>query len=66
MGSYHPHGDVVIYPTLVRMAQEWGVRKVLIDRQGNFGSIAGMPPAAMPLTSMQCTEARLAPAFCVV
>src|SRR5215469_16190264 len=42
MGNYHPHGDVVIYPTLVRMAQEWVVRKVLIDKQGNFGSIAGM------------------------
>jgi DNA gyrase subunit A len=57
MGNYHPHGDVVIYPTLVRMAQEWVVRKVLIDKQGNFGSIAGMPPAAM-----RYTEARLAPA----
>jgi DNA gyrase subunit A len=57
MGNYHPHGDVVIYPTLVRMAQEWNVRKVLVDKQGNFGSIAGMPPAAM-----RYTEARLAPA----
>ncbi|MDR0610007.1 MAG: DNA gyrase subunit A [Planctomycetaceae bacterium] len=57
MGNYHPHGDVVIYPTLVRMAQEWNVRKVLIDKQGNFGSISGMPPAAM-----RYTEARLAPA----
>ncbi|MDR0522555.1 MAG: DNA gyrase subunit A [Planctomycetaceae bacterium] len=57
MGNYHPHGDLVIYPTLVRMAQEWVVRKVLIDKQGNFGSIAGMPPAAM-----RYTEARLAPA----
>ncbi|MDR0390702.1 MAG: DNA gyrase subunit A [Planctomycetaceae bacterium] len=54
MGNYHPHGDVVIYPTLVRMAQEWNVRKVLIDKQGNFGSIAGLPPAAM-----RYTEARL-------
>jgi DNA gyrase subunit A len=57
MGNYHPHGDVVIYPTLVRMAQDWNVRKVLIDKQGNFGSISGMPPAAM-----RYTEARLAPA----
>ncbi|MDR1140954.1 MAG: DNA gyrase subunit A, partial [Planctomycetaceae bacterium] len=57
MGNYHPHGDIVIYPTLVRMAQEWNVRKVLIDKQGNFGSISGMPPAAM-----RYTEARLAPA----
>ncbi len=56
MGNYHPHGDMVVYPTLVRMAQEWNVRKVLIDKQGNFGSIAGMGPAAM-----RYTEARLSP-----
>jgi len=54
MGNYHPHGEVVIYPTLVRMAQEWNSRYVLIDKQGNFGSIAGLPPAAM-----RYTEARL-------
>ncbi len=54
MGNYHPHGDLVVYPTLVRMAQEWNLRKVLIDKQGNFGSIAGLPPAAM-----RYTEARL-------
>lgn len=53
-GNYHPHGDGSIYPTLVRMAQSWNVREVLIDRQGNFGSLAGMPPAAM-----RYTEARL-------
>ena len=40
-GNYHPHGESVIYPTLVRMAQEWNTRHVLIDKQGNFGSIAG-------------------------
>src|SRR5687767_822472 len=57
MGNYHPHGEVVIYPTLVRMAQEWNSRYVLIDKQGNFGSIAGLPPAAM-----RYTEARLSPA----
>jgi DNA gyrase subunit A len=56
MGNYHPHGDMAIYPTLVRMAQEWSMRHVLIDKQGNFGSIAGLPPA-----SMRYTEARLAP-----
>ncbi|HUE72109.1 MAG TPA: DNA gyrase subunit A [Pirellulaceae bacterium] len=56
MGNYHPHGEVVIYPTLVRMAQEWNSRYVLIDKQGNFGSIAGLPPAAM-----RYTEARLSP-----
>lgn len=53
-GNYHPHGEAVIYPTLVRMAQEWNMRYVLIDKQGNFGSIAGLPPAAM-----RYTEARL-------
>jgi DNA gyrase subunit A len=55
-GNYHPHGESVIYPTLVRMAQEWNMRHVLIDKQGNFGSIAGSPPAAM-----RYTEARLSP-----
>ena len=54
MGNYHPHGDQAIYPTLVRMAQDWVMRQVLIDRQGNFGSLAGLPPAAM-----RYTEARL-------
>jgi DNA gyrase subunit A len=56
MGNYHPHGQEVIYPTLVRMAQEWNARYVLIDKQGNFGSIAGLPPAAM-----RYTEARMSP-----
>jgi DNA gyrase subunit A len=46
-GNYHPHGEASVYPTLVRMAQEWNLRYVLIDKQGNFGSIAGLPPAAM-------------------
>ncbi|MGD9644610.1 MAG: DNA gyrase subunit A [Pirellulales bacterium] len=55
MGNYHPHGQEVIYPTLVRMAQEWNMRYVLVDKQGNFGSIAGLPPAAM-----RYTEARMA------
>lgn len=54
-GNYHPHGDTVIYPTLVRMGQEWSMRHLLIDPQGNFGSIDGDPPAAM-----RYTEARLA------
>ncbi len=56
-GNYHPHGEAVIYPTLVRMAQEWNMRQTLIDKQGNFGSIAGLPPAAM-----RYTEARLSSA----
>lgn len=55
-GNYHPHGESVIYPTLVRMAQEWNMRSLLIDKQGNFGSVAGLPPAAM-----RYTEARLSP-----
>src|SRR5688572_28656623 len=55
-GNYHPHGEAVIYPTLVRMAQEWNMRYTLIDGQGNFGSTDGDPPAAM-----RYTEARLAP-----
>ena len=53
-GNYHPHGESVIYPTLVRMAQEWNMRHVLVDKQGNFGSIAGLPAAAM-----RYTEARM-------
>lgn len=54
-GNYHPHGEAVIYPTLVRMAQEWSMRHMLIDGQGNFGSTDGDPPAAM-----RYTEARMA------
>jgi DNA gyrase subunit A len=54
MGNYHPHGDAAIYATLVRMAQDWSMREPLIDKQGNFGSLAGLPPAAM-----RYTEARL-------
>ena len=56
-GNYHPHGEAAIYPALVRLAQDWSLRQVLIDKQGNFGSNAGLPPAAM-----RYTEARLAPA----
>jgi DNA gyrase subunit A len=54
-GNYHPHGEQVIYPTLVRMAQEFNMRYPLIQGQGNFGSIDGDPPAAM-----RYTEARMA------
>lgn len=53
-GNYHPHGEGVVYPTLVRMAQEFNMRYRLVDGQGNFGSIDGDPPAAM-----RYTEARL-------
>jgi len=54
MGKYHPHGDSAIYPTLVRMAQPFATRYLLVDGQGNFGSIDGDPPAAM-----RYTEARM-------
>ncbi len=54
-GNYHPHGEAVVYPTLVRMAQPFAMRYPLIDGQGNFGSIDGDPPAAM-----RYTEARMA------
>jgi DNA gyrase subunit A len=55
-GDYHPHGEAVIYPTLVRMAQSWSLRYPLIQGQGNFGNIDGDSPAAM-----RYTEARLTP-----
>ncbi|HVS70767.1 MAG TPA: DNA gyrase subunit A [Phycisphaerae bacterium] len=54
-GNYHPHGEAVIYPTLVRMAQDWAMRYKLVDGQGNFGSLDADPPAAM-----RYTEARMA------
>ena len=50
MKRYHPHGDQAIYPTLVRMGQDWNMRHPLVQAQGNFGSIAGLPPAAMRYT----------------
>ena len=55
-GNYHPHGEQVVYPTLVRMAQDFNMRYPLIDGQGNFGSVDGDSPAAM-----RYTEARLTP-----
>jgi len=54
-GNYHPHGEAVIYPTLVRMAQEFNARYPLIQGQGNFGSIDGDPPAAMRYTEVRLT-----------
>jgi DNA gyrase subunit A len=56
MGNYHPHGDSAIYDTLVRLAQDFSMRSILVDGQGNFGSVDDDPPAAM-----RYTEARLAP-----
>ncbi len=55
-GNYHPHGESVIYPTLVRMAQDFSMRYPLIDGQGNFGSIDGDPPAAMRYTEARLTH----------
>lgn len=55
-GDYHPHGETVIYPTLVRMAQDWNMRHPLINGQGNFGSIDGDPPAAMRYTEARLTH----------
>lgn len=55
MGKYHPHGDVAIYDSMVRLAQEWSTRYMLVDGQGNFGSMDGDPPAAQ-----RYTEARMA------
>ncbi len=58
MGKYHPHGDSAIYDTLVRMAQDFSLRYMLVDGQGNFGSIDGDNPAAMRYT--ECRQARIA------
>src|SRR5213596_1562818 len=55
-GNYHPHGEAVIYPTLVHMAQPWAMRDTLIDGQGNFGSVEGDPPAAMRYTEARMTH----------
>ncbi len=59
-GDYHPHGETVIYPTLVRMAQSWAMRYTLIDGQGNFGSVDGDPPAAMRYTEARLTHSSMA------
>jgi len=55
LGKYHPHGDAAVYEAMARMAQDFSLRHLLVDGQGNFGSIDGDPPAAM-----RYTEARLA------
>ncbi len=56
MKRYHPHGDGAIYPTLVRMAQDWSTRYMLLHKQGNFGSIAGLPAAAMRYTEARMSQ----------
>src|ERR1700751_1817722 len=55
-GNYRPHGEAVIYPTLVHMAQSWAMREPLVDGQGNFGSVEGDPPAAMRYTEARMTH----------
>ena len=55
-GDYHPHGEAVIYPTLVHMAQPWAMRERLVDGKGNFGSIENDPPAAMRYTEARMTH----------
>src|SRR5512147_2143796 len=54
LGKYHPHGDMAVYETMARMAQDFSMRAILVDGQGNFGSVDGDSPAAM-----RYTEARL-------
>ncbi|MFH0845194.1 MAG: DNA gyrase subunit A [Pseudomonadota bacterium] len=56
IGKYHPHGDAAVYDTIVRMAQDFSMRYLLIDGQGNFGSIDGDPPAAMRYTEVRMTR----------
>ncbi|HEY2951818.1 MAG TPA: DNA gyrase subunit A [Verrucomicrobiae bacterium] len=55
-GNYHPHGEAVIYPTLVHMAQPWAMRECLVDGKGNFGSVENDPPAAMRYTEARLTH----------
>jgi DNA gyrase subunit A len=56
IGKYHPHGDQAVYDTLVRLAQDFSMRYVLVDGQGNFGSIDGDPPAAMRYTEVRMSK----------
>lgn len=59
-GDFHPHGESVIYPTLVRLAQDWVMRCPLVQGQGNFGSVDGDPPAAMRYTEARLTRGSMA------
>src|SRR5437763_16271114 len=54
--KYHPHGDASVYDALVRLAQEWNIRYLLVDGQGNFGSVDGDPPAAYRYTESRLTK----------
>ena len=56
IGKYHPHGDTAVYDTIVRMAQAFSMRYLLVDGQGNFGSVDGDPPAAMRYTEVRMSR----------
>ena len=56
IGKYHPHGDVAVYDTIVRLAQDFSLRYMLIDGQGNFGSVDGDSPAAMRYTEIRMSR----------
>ena len=56
IGKYHPHGDMAVYDSIVRMAQDFSLRYPLVDGQGNFGSIDGDPPAAMRYTEIRMAK----------
>src|SRR6267142_1680513 len=56
IGKYHPHGDASVYDAIVRMAQEFSMRYLLVDGQGNFGSVDGDPPAAMRYTEVRMSR----------
>ena len=57
LGKYHPHGDSAVYEAMARMAQDFSLRTLLVDGQGNFGSVDGDPPAAMRYTEARLTSA---------
>src|SRR5215204_3075016 len=59
LGKYHPHGDSAVYEAMARMAQDFSMRTLLVDGQGNFGSVDGDPPAAMRYTEARLTSAAL-------
>ena len=56
LGKYHPHGDMAVYETMARLAQDFSQRYLLVEGQGNFGSVDGDPPAAMRYTEARLTE----------
>src|SRR5512136_1105268 len=59
LGKYHPHGDLAVYETMARLAQDFSMRVMLVDGQGNFGSVDGDPPAAMRYTEARLTSAAM-------